>query len=423
MTPSTRTEIAATVFFGLAIIHTFLSSKFRHLAHRFGSGSVKENFFHLLGEVEVVFGFWAGCLLLFVLFSDGSTGAVQYAEGLNFTEPLFVLAIMAVAATRPIVSMARRSIVAVGSVLPVPREIGIYACALVLGPLMGSFITEPAAMTVTALILKDRYFERSVSDRFKYVTLAVLFVNISIGGVLTPYAAPPVLMVAAKWQWTLEYMLMTFAWKAVLATLINAFFATAILFRELRTISNEDTQATTNGPAWLAAVHVLFLIAIVLTAHHPVIFLGLFLFFLGVATITEEYQDSLKIRESLLVSFFLCGLVVLGGLQKWWLDPLLRKLDEFPLFLGTTLLTAITDNAALTYLGSQVEGVSDGFKYALVAGAIAGGGLTVIANAPNPAGYSILQDKFGPDGIKPMKLLLFALPPTLIAATFLWGFR
>jgi hypothetical protein len=56
------------------------------------------------------------------------------------------------------------------------------------------------------------------------------------------------------------------------------------------------------------------------------------------------------------------------------------------MYFGATALTAITDNAALTYLGSLVEGVSDQLKYALVAGAVSGGGLTVIANAPNPAG-------------------------------------
>jgi hypothetical protein len=85
-------------------------------------------------------------------------------------------------------------------------------------------------------------------------------------------------------------------------------------------------------------------------------------------------------------------------------------------------LTAITDNAALTYLGSQVAGITSHFKYAVVAGAIAGGGLTVIANAPNPAGYSIVQETFGPDGIRPLKLFLFALPLTLIAMICLWAF-
>jgi molybdate transport system substrate-binding protein len=91
------------------------------------------------------------------------------------------------------------------------------------------------------------------------------------------------------------------------------------------------------------------------------------------------------------VAFFLAGLVVLGGLQQLVAAAALTGMEPLALFFGATALTAITDNAALTYLGSLVEGVSDEFKYALVAGAVAGGGLTVIANAPNPAGVAILQ--------------------------------
>ena len=115
------------------------------------------------------------------------------------------------------------------------------------------------------------------------------------------------------------------------------------------------------------------------------------------------------------MAFFLGGLVVLGGLQQWWLQPLLMKMDANAVFFGATALTAITDNAALTYLGSLVEGLSDEFKVALVAGAVTGGGLTVIANAPNPAGVSILRGKFDDGAISPLGLLIGALPPTVVA--------
>jgi Na+/H+ antiporter NhaD/arsenite permease-like protein len=159
----------------------------------------------------------------------------------------------------------------------------------------------------------------------------------------------------------------------------------------------------------------LFLALVVFTAHPMVVFLGLFLFFLGFTTVTQEYQDQLKLKESLLVGFFLGGLVTLGSLQKWWLQPLLASLDTVPLYLGSTALTGITDNAALTYLGSLVEGISDEQKYHLVAGAVAGGGLTVIANAPNPAGFGILKGDFGEEGISPLGLLKAALIPTVLA--------
>jgi hypothetical protein len=166
--------------------------------------------------------------------------------------------------------------------------------------------------------------------------------------------------------------------------------------------------------------HLVFLALVVFTSHHIPVFLGLFLFFLGLATVTKEFQDELKLKESSLVAFFLAGLVVLGGLQGWWLGPLISRLQAIPLFLGTTVLTAFTDNAALTYLGAQIPDISFSFKYALVAGAVAGGGLTVIANAPNPAGFTILQGSFGQEGISPARLIAAALMPTLIAMACLW---
>jgi len=371
--------------------------------------------------VEVVFGFWGGVLIGFIALVQGGTQAVTYVEGLSFTEPAFVIVIMTVAATRPVIRLAGRSVLLVARLLPLHREVAVYVSCLVLGPLLGSLITEPAAMTVMALILKRRYYDRGMSNRLMYATVAVLFVNVSIGGVLTPYAAPPVLMVAGRWNWDVAFMLRAFGWKAAVACALNAAAVAAIFRRELAALPRPAEDHDESGvPIWVTALHVSFLVLIVLTAHHSVIFIGLFLFFLGVATITQEYQDDLKLRQSLLVGFFLAGLVVLGGLQRWWLQPLLSVLDALPLFAGTAALTAVTDNAALTYLGSQVEGISDAFKYALVAGAVAGGGLTVIANAPNPAGYSILRDSFGPNGISPLWLFVYALLPTAVAMSCLW---
>jgi Na+/H+ antiporter NhaD/arsenite permease-like protein len=114
--------------------------------------------------------------------------------------------------------------------------------------------------------------------------------------------------------------------------------------------------------------------------------------------------------------------VTLGSLQAYWLKPLIGNLDGAALFFGATALTAITDNAALTYLGSLVEGIGPDLKYALVAGAVTGGGLTVIANAPNPAGVGLLQTSqaFGPDGLSPLGHFLGALFPTLVAVGCFW---
>ena len=60
-----------------------------------------------------------------------------------------------------------------------------------------------------------------------------------------------------------------------------------------------------------------------------------------------------------------------------------------------------------------------GLLTALVGGAIAGGGLTLIANAPNPAGAAILKDSFPDRAISPLGLLAAATPPTLIAVAAL----
>ncbi len=431
----TTIEILATCLFGLAILHTFSVKRFEVMAHHHPQGSVLENFFHVLAEVEVVFGLWAGVFVVGygILGSSvpGEDGPVHYLESLNFTEPAFVFVIMAMAATKPVIDLATAMIAMLAKLLPLPDTVSFFACALVLGPLLGSFITEPAAMTVTALVLKKRYYDQGMSIRFMYATLGVLFVNVSIGGTLTHFAAPPVLMVAAKWDFDIAHMIQNYGWKSAIAVLINTVGLVMLFGRELVHMGETTGEVqeaphrrksdnVRPPPHWLTVMHVLFLAAVVYFAHHMVIFLGVFMFFLGVVAVTDEYQEELKLKESLLVGFFLAGLVTLGGFQKWWLQPTISSMSEVPLFLGATGLTAITDNAALTYLGSLVEGMSDGSKFALVAGAVAGGGLTVIANAPNPAGYGILRSSFGQDGISPMGLLLGALLPTFVAMGCLW---
>lgn len=418
----TPTELLASVLFALAVIHTFCVKRFAHWAHQFPPGSVRENLLHFLAETEVVFGWWAATLFLGIAILNGSFHeAVSYVESLNFTEPKFVFVIMVVAATRPVVKLAEKFISVAARLIPAQQNAAFYIAALILGPLLGSFITEPAAMTLLALLLKDRYFNRGISNKFAYATLGLLFVNVSIGGTLTHFAAPPVLMVAAKWNWDLAFMVQHFGWRAVAACSVSTGIVAAMFWRELNGL---EVQRDKSGriPFWLTAMHLAFLVLVVAFAHHPDVFFGVFVLFLGLVVATREYQDALKLREGLLVGFFLAGLVTLGSLQAYWLKPLIQRLGENSLFFGATALTALTDNAALTYLGSLVEGISDELKYALVAGAVTGGGLTVIANAPNPAGIGILQDAkvFDGEGISPLGLFLGALLPTSVAIVFFW---
>jgi hypothetical protein len=216
-------------------------------------------------------------------------------------------------------------------------------------------------------------------------------------------------------------MFQHFGWRAILSCLVSTAAVVFMFRKELKTITVEKAQGGAI-PAWLTALHLMSMAAVVLFAHHPDVFFGIFMMFLGLVTVTREYQEPLKLKEGLLVGFFLSGLVTLGSLQEYWLKPLIQALGGDALYFGTTGLTAITDNAALTYLGSLVDGLSDPLKYALVAGAVTGGGLTVIANAPNPAGAGILQDSkvFGGEGISPLHLLLGALWPTAVAIVAFW---
>jgi hypothetical protein len=412
-------QLFAALLFALALLHTFAAKQFERLSHRFPRHA---GLFHLLGEVEVVFGFWAVVLVLGMAVLAGGGAALDYVESRQYTEPLFVFVVMVIAASRPVMSGVTAAVQALVRLLPVPRGMAMAWLGLAVLPLFGSLITEPAAMTVAALLLSGTVFRPAMPEWAKYAALGVLFVNVSIGGTLTSFAAPPVLMVAGTWQWDSAFMLRTFGWKAAIAVLVNATAVTWLLRRHLL-----DHPAPTHGrgahkrmPLPVVAIHSAFLAGVVLLAHHPAAFLGLFLLFLGFTQAYERHQSPLMIREALLVAFFLAGLVVLGGMQQWWLQPIVASLSPGALFTAATLLTAITDNAALTYLGSLIEGIPDAAKYSLVAGAVAGGGLTVIANAPNPAGVALLKPAFADESIGAGGLLLGALPPTLVAvAAFL----
>ena len=403
--------IAAGVF-ALAVLHTFCTPYFERLAQTYPRHA---GLWHLLGEIEVVFGLWAMILTLAMLALAGKAATLKYLESRNFTEPLFVFAIMVVAGTRPILQACGLLVQQLARQAGVPAALANYFLLLSVVPLLGSLITEPAAMTLAALMLRDTIFSNRVSERLKYATLGVLLVNVSVGGTLTPFAAPPVLMVAATWQWDLAYMLQTFGWKATTAVILNAGLVTLLMRRELLGLSEPATVRMT-VPAIMVSIHLVCLLGIVLFAHHSVVFMGLLLFFIGYASAYSTHQDRLILREALLVAFFLAGLVVLGGQQSWWLQPLLMGLHADTVFYGATALTAITDNAALTYLSSLVPGLSEEFKVAIVAGAVTGGGLTVIANAPNPAAVAILKGKFDEGVVSAGKLLLAAMPPTVVAA-------
>ena len=540
-------NLIATLIFFMAIAHTFMTGRFMVIAHKWEhehqekikSGEADRDsvhhgaeLFHFLGEVEVVFGIWAIALVLAIIgFYDWKTMENYISYRVNYTEPLFVVVIMTLAATRPILRLSEEIIRKIARLLGGSLAVQ-WLTILTIGPLLGSFITEPAAMTISALVLARIFYELEPSNKFKYATLGLLFVNISVGGTLTHFAAPPVLMVASPWKWTTGYMLTHFGWKAELGILIsNAVYflvfrrelaqleeksmlvrlkdeiqekylkridmdtrfqkfvtvideeqgTIAAVERQIQKLAEEARQrlekrylpelvekgidedlvrqafqqrfeevklrAMRHGlpallpeeqrgelsdpdwdqrddpvPIWITIVHVLFMAWTIFNAHHPQLFIPGLLIFLGFAEVTKPFQNRVDLKPALLVGFFLGGLVIHGGVQGWWIAPILGNLTEIPLMLGATILTAFNDNAAITFLSTLVPNFSDSLKYTVVAGAVAGGGLTIIANAPNPAGVSILKKYFN-DEVSPGGILTGALVPTAIVWTIFLVFR
>lgn len=429
-------QLLGALILGAALIHTFCAPAFLALAKRHPRHA---RVLHLCGEVELVFGLWAVVLILTMAIVDGTAAAFHYATSRQYTEPLFVFVIIVIAASMPVLHAVQGLLARLARLLPLPDALATSWLGLALVPLAGSLITEPAAMTLAALLLGPIIFRAGIPERVKYVALGALFVNVSIGGTLTAYAAPPVLMVAHTWHWNSAFMFSQFGWKAALAVLVNASGVVFLLGRwmaagtrsvaqapghaanpELAAIEAEEKQLPAAIPATVTVVHLLTLAAVVAMAHQPLMLVVIVVAFFAFTRLTPAHQAPLHWKEGLLVGVFLAGLVVLGGMQQWWLQPLLAGQQPLTLFFGAVGLTAITDNAALTYLGSLIEGLSHQAKTMLVAGAVAGGGLTVIANAPNPAGAALLRNGFHNAAISVTGLLLGALPPTLVAiAAFL----
>ncbi|MBP7251297.1 MAG: hypothetical protein KA986_03905, partial [Aliarcobacter sp.] len=313
MSPSTLQIIAVTIF-ALAIIHIFSVKYFEHLAHRSEKHS---GLFHLLGEIEVVFGIWAMILVLFMFIFLGKEETMDYVNNRNYVETMFVFVIMVIAATRPILNTVLFLVKRTSNILPLKGAASFYFVVMCLVPLLGSLITEPAAMTLAALILSDKLFSQGISNKLKYITLGALFVNISVGGTLTNFAAPPILMVAKTWEWDTIFMFTTFGWKAMIVTFINTILIIIVFYKELSNINIRTTVSDREKiPFTIILVHFVFLFLVVYFGHYPAFFMSIFLLFLGVTYAYQQYQDRLMLREGLLVAFFLGGLVILGGQQE-----------------------------------------------------------------------------------------------------------
>ena len=441
-------NIIATIIFICAIIHMFMARKLYDLAYRVDRKhraanvisadadeilsthgelrpvSFSAQILYFLGEIEVIFMIWVIPLAAAISIFYGWEITSCYINSKSYAEPLLVVVIMLISATRPILSLASKAMKYVANLMG-GSPMAWWLSILTLGPLLGSLITEPGAITISAILLANQFYRYNPTTKFAYATMGLLFVNISVGGVLTHFAAPPVLMVARAWNWDTPFMLMNFGWKAVLGILIsNSVYA--IYFRKefskikltklvqshgdsLKHLKTEEHPT----PLWISAVHIFMLYFTIRNEHYPVVFVGAFLLFLGFHQATRPYQSKVSLKPAILLGCFLSGLIIHGSLQGWWIDPILDRLSERTMLISTVIMTAFNDNAAITYLSTFNTGFTPALRYAVVAGAVAGGGLTVMANSPNPAGQMLLK-KFFHKGVAPLHLFLGALTPTLI---------
>ena len=371
--------------------------------------------FKLLSEIELVFGLWSIVLLLIAMVLKGPTHSVSYLTSLNFKDILFVFVIMNIASTKPIIECAQLLLSKFVTLIPLRFEYSFFIVILAIGPMLGSFITEPAAIAVCAVILRKGLFNKEISLSFKYAILSLLFVNVSIGGTLTHFAAPPILIVADKWGLTSSLVLSHLGYKSMIAILVSTFLFLYLFRKELSLITiDKKILLERSTPNWLIAIHLVLMLLCVLFAHKPWALFIIFFLFIFIFKRTFFYQSHLEMAEALKVSFFMWGLIVLGGMQAWWLRIILSSLSETKMFLGAIALTAITDNAALTYLGA-VSKIDENLRWALLSGAVAGGGLTVIANAPNPIGLSYLKQSFDKKGVSALLILKWSMLPTIIS--------
>ncbi len=408
----------ATLFLVLALVHTFLIPVFSKAIKLNAKPSFRDHILHGLCEVELVFAVWA-ILFLFIGYVFQSRALVlSFISEINISEPFFIFCVVVMGSAKPILRFSQAIIFKLSEKISKVLSLASIQCQvfilLVLGPLLGSIVTEPAAMTIISLLLLRMLSGAEHSSRFLYSLLAVVFVNISVGGALTHFAAPPILMVARLWQWDFFSVFRNLGLAALFTVVANAVFF-SVYFKKTILLLRPLELETESCPPWIIACHIFFVGLAVGYLHYPLVIMVLVLLYFIFYKLTRKFQGKLRWKEAALVALFLLGLIVLGSFQRWWVEPLIVGLNQFTLFFGAVALTAVTDNAALTFLGSQVPDLSKAAQWALVSGALAGGGLTILANAPNPIGFTLLSSKFPGQALNSGKLFLAALLPTTVA--------
>lgn len=425
-------HLVALILFICAIIHTLSVYKIHNWARdleakqypkrqRYRSLGVQMLYF--LSEVEMIFGIWVIPLFIAMSLFYKTSVALQYINTRDYTEALFVVVILALTATRPIVRLGERLIGLIANSLGGSLSIWWFTL-LTIGPILGSFITEVGSMALAALLLARQFYQHRPSHQLAYATIALLFVNVSVGGLLTNFASPAVLILSHSWHWSTPEVFLNFGWKSVLGILISNFLYWLYFRKEFAHLNERHrmsgqlftdhvAESSAPIPIWITCIHVLFIIWVVATSHYPAIFVASFILFLGFYHSTRAHQYNMHLIRPMMIGLFLAGLVIHGGLQGWWVVKILQGLTPLKVMGMAMTLTAFNDNTAISYLATLIPNWGEAYQYAVFTGVVAGGGLTVIANAPNPAGFVILR-KYFDRGINPFKLFLAALIPTLI---------
>lgn len=435
---ATPFRIATLVIFLAAIAHTLLAHHFTSLAnkiaHKYNKKSKKKisvlaEILYFLGEIEVVFALWVIPLVIVITLFLGWPNTVEYLNSRIYIEPFFIVVVMSIASTRPVVKIASQGVHLIGKFFG-DSPSSWWLAILTLGPIFGSIITEVAAMTIAALLLREKIYFYNPTKRLAYGTMGLMFTNFSVGGVLTNFAAPPALTLSRCWSWDVGDFFSQFGWRVLLGiAIVNCLYFLVMkkdFIKLKKRIASPDRSSGFDEkegaiPVWITLVHLFFLGWTITMANYLPIFLGSYLIFLGFHQATRDYQNSLNLKRPLMVGLFLAGLVIHSGFQGWWIERILGDLGYGAMMLTGTVLTAFNENTTVAHLACLVGELSPKVQYALVSGLVAGGGLTIMAHAPNPAGQALLRPFFK-KGISSWNVFLAALIPTLIFLALFYFF-
>lgn len=421
-------SLFATVLLGTGFIHSLLlrnlfssahsSKKEGHPSKQLPTTFTKQ-VLHFFNEIKAIFGIWIIPLLASATFLYDWEASMNFLNTRNYTEALFIAVIMTIASSNPIMNIIESLIRKIASLCG--GSTGAWWVALLtVGPILGSIITEAGAMIVTSLLLAKQFYSRRISQKLAYATLGLLFTHISLGAILTNFCLP------VSWintDWEAIFTLALFGGKSILAIVTSTFCYYLYFRKEFAKLEKEKSKPLEKIqiPWWVTAMHILFLSGAIVSIYFPLIFITISFLFLLFHEATREYQTCLKLRPPMLVGFFFSGLVIHGGLQEWWITPLIERIDALVIACASFMFGSFMDGTTLTYIATLLPSLSDATKYSVIVGTLAVGGLSMIGNAPTQCNKEI-NPHFA-EGISPKKLFLAALFPMFVTASIFLIFR